>query len=209
MIVNPDIEQYLSQLGALPHAILGDMEAEGLERNFPIVGPLVGRLLVSLIKFGHVHTVLECGSGFGYSAMWMAIALSENGKITCIEYDPVNIERAKSYFEKAGLAHKITFIQGNAMEIVPTLSDTYDLIMNDVDKPQYPQVLPLLLDRLRVGGMLIADNVLWKGKVTQPAVDGETRAIQEFNENLVWEKNLWSTFLPLRDGLSLSIKLRK
>ena len=209
MIVNPDIEQYLSQLGALPHAILGDMEAEGLERNFPIVGPLVGRLLVSLIKFGHVHTVLECGSGFGYSAMWMAIALSENGKITCIEYDPVNIERAKSYFEKAGLAHKVTFIQGNAMEIVPTLSDTYDLIMNDVDKPQYPQVLPLLLDRLRVGGMLIADNVLWKGKVTQPAVDGETRAIQEFNENLVWEKNLWSTFLPLRDGLSLSIKLRK
>lgn len=209
MIVNPDIEQYLSQLGALPHAILGDMEAEGLERNFPIVGPLVGRLLVSLIKFGHVHTVLECGSGFGYSAMWMAIALSENGKITCIEYDPVNIERAKSYFEKAGLAHKITFIQGNAMEIVPTLSDTYDLIMNDVDKPQYPQLLPLLLDRLRVGGMLIADNVLWKGKVTQPAVDGETRAIQEFNENLVWEKNLWSTFLPLRDGLSLSIKLRK
>ncbi|MCB0265479.1 MAG: O-methyltransferase [Calditrichaeota bacterium] len=209
MIVNPDIEQYLSQLGALPHAILGDMEAEGLERNFPIVGPLVGRLLVSLIKFGHVHTVLECGSGFGYSAMWMAIALSENGKITCIEYDPVNIERAKSYFEKAGLAHKVTFIQGNAMEIVPTLSDTYDLIMNDVDKPQYPQLLPLLLDRLRVGGMLIADNVLWKGKVTQPAVDGETRAIQEFNENLVWEKNLWSTFLPLRDGLSLSIKLRK
>ncbi|MEZ4766721.1 MAG: O-methyltransferase [Calditrichia bacterium] len=209
MIVNPDIEQYLSQLGALPHAILGDMEAEGLERNFPIVGPLVGRLLVSLIKFGHVHTVLECGSGFGYSAMWMAIALSENGKITCIEYDPVNIERAKSYFEKAGLAHKVTFIQGNAMDIVPTLSDTYDLIMNDVDKPQYPQLLPLLLDRLRVGGMLIADNVLWKGKVTQPAVDGETRAIQEFNENLVWEKNLWSTFLPLRDGLSLSIKLRK
>lgn len=209
MIVNPDIEQYLSQLGALPHAILGDMEAEGAERNFPIVGPLVGRLLVSLIKFGHVHTVLECGSGFGYSAMWMAIALSENGKITCIEYDPVNIERAKSYFEKAGLAHKVTFIQGNAMEIVPTLSDTYDLIMNDVDKPQYPQLLPLLLDRLRVGGMLIADNVLWKGKVTQPAVDGETRAIQEFNENLVWEKNLWSTFLPLRDGLSLSIKLRK
>ncbi len=209
MIVNPDIEQYLSQLGALPHAILGDMEAEGAERNFPIVGPLVGRLLVSLIKFGHVHTVLECGSGFGYSAMWMAIALSENGKITCIEYDPVNIERAKSYFEKAGLAHKVTFIQGNAMEIVPTLSDTYDLIMNDVDKPQYPQILPHLLDRLRVGGMLIADNVLWKGKVTQPAVDGETRAIQEFNENLVWEKNLWSTFLPLRDGLSLSIKLRK
>ena len=209
MIVHPEIEQYLLRLGALPHTILEQMAREGEDRDFPVVGPLVGRLLVSLIKFGHVHNVLECGSGFGYSAMWMAIALTENGRITCIEYDSVNIERAKSYFAKAGLSHKVKFIQGNALEVLPSLTDTYDFILNDVDKEQYPAMQPLLIERVRVGGMLVTDNVLWKGKVTQKAEDQETKAVQEYNEQLVWAKNLWTTFLPLRDGLAMSIRLRK
>ncbi len=206
MIVHPEIEKYLMTLSPLPLEILEEMQKEAEKRNFPIVGPLVGRLLATLVKFGHVHTVLECGSGFGYSAMWIAYAIAENGKITCIEYDARNIRKAQAYFEKAGLAHKVVFRQGDACKILPTLQDTYDLILNDVDKEQYPGILPLILSRLRVGGMLITDNVLWQGKVTAATGDEATLAIQKYNQMLLQENTLWNTFLPLRDGLALSIK---
>lgn len=207
MIVHPDVENYLKELAPVPHPVLEEMEKLGNERNFPIVGPLVGRFLVSLIQFGHVHTVLECGSGYGYSALWMATALSENAKITCIEYDAKNIELGKDFFQKADLSHKVSFVQGNALEIVPALTQTYDLIINDVDKKQYPLLLPHLVSRLRVGGMLITDNVLWKGKVADSTADDTTKAIQTFNKMLIEDKGLWTSIIPLRDGLSLSIKL--
>lgn len=207
MIVHPDVENYLRELAPVPHPVLEEMEKLGGELKFPIVGPLVGRFLVSLIQFGHVHTVLECGSGFGYSALWMATALSENARITCIEYDAKNIELGKKFFQKADLSHKVAFVQGNALEIVPALTQTYDLIINDVDKKQYPVLLPHLLSRLRVGGMLITDNVLWSGKVAGSAADDTTKAIQKFNKMLIEDKGLWTSIIPLRDGLSLSIKL--
>ncbi|RMF61313.1 MAG: O-methyltransferase [Calditrichaeota bacterium] len=208
MIVNPDIETYLKNISEYPHPVLKEMEELAEERSFPNVGPLVGRLLYALVEFGHVHTVLECGSGFGYSALWMALALPENGNITCIEYDARNIELGKKFFEKAGIAHKVTFLEGDALEIVPTLPQTFDVVMNDIDKDRYTKILPELLKKLRVGGMLITDNVLWKGKVIEENPDDRTRIIQEYNRQLMTEENLWTTIIPLRDGVSLSIKLR-
>ena len=209
MIVHPDIDAYIKQLSALPHPVLQEMEELAAERNFPIIGPVVGRLLYGLVEFGHVHTVLECGSGFGYSALWMALALPENGSITCTEYDEKNIELAKTFFRKAGVAHKIIYKQGDAVEIVSRLPQTYDLIVNDIDKERYPVILPTLIQRLRVGGMLITDNVLWKGEVTKETDDARVSAIQRYNQQLMTEKRLWTTFLPVRDGIALSIKLRR
>lgn len=208
MIVHPDIVDYLEKLAPIPDPVLEEMEQLGKARNFPIVGPLVGRLLAALVQFGHVHTVLECGSGFGYSAMWMALTLPENGKITCIEFDEQNIRQAKKFFERAELSHKVSFMRGDAVEIVSELSQTYDLILNDVNKEQYPNILPLLLKKLRVGGMLITDNVLWKGKVAHNNDDGLTSKIRQYNDMLIQEKSLWTSILPLRDGVALSIKLR-
>jgi predicted O-methyltransferase YrrM len=209
MIINPDIEKYIAGFGELPNSILAEMEAEAQQRNFPYIGPLVGRFLVSLVKFGHVHTVLDCGSGFGYSAMWMAFALAENARITCIEHDAVNIQRAKTYFEKAGLSHKVTFHQGDAREIVPTLTDTFDMILNDVDKIHYPELLPQLLNKLRIGGLLVSDNVLWQGKIVNTQKDGPTQAVHEYNQMLFQSNNLWTSIVPLRDGLALTLKLKK
>lgn len=209
MIVHPDVENYIRDLTGLPDPVLEEMAGEAAARHFPIMGPEVGRLLVTLIQFSHVHTVLECGSGFGYSALWMALALSENARITCIEADQTNIERAKYYFEKAGQSHKVSFVCGNALEVVPTLKQTYDLIVNDIDKEGYPQILPRLVERLRTGGMLVTDNVLWGGKVTGPAPDPATAAVQEYNRLLAEADNLWNSFIPLRDGVALSVKLRK
>ncbi len=207
-IVHPEIEAYLQQHAPVPHPVLEEMEQIGRQRNFPIVGPLVGRLLAVLVRFGHVHTILECGSGFGYSAMWMALALPENGRMICIEYNEENIALAKEFFEKANLVHKVSFMAGNALDLIDTFSQTFDLIVNDVEKPQYPRLLPKMLRRLRVGGMLISDNVLWSGRVVKEAKDESTRAIQEFNRMLIEDPALFTSFIPLRDGLSLSIKLR-
>jgi len=207
MIVNPDIEKYLHGLSPPPHLVLKDMEDYGKKQNFPIVGPLVGRLLYSLIGFGHIHTILECGSGFGYSAAWMALALPQNGKIFCIEYKSENIEKAKIYLDKLSVAHKVTFLQGDSLEIVPTLSQSFDMVFSDIEKHQYTTILPFLISCLRVGGILLTDNVLWKGQVVEEVTDDKAKHIIAFNKTLFSEKSLWSTIIPLRDGLSLSVKL--
>lgn len=209
MINNPEIEEYLKNIAPVPHRVLGKMEEYGKQRNFPMVGPLVGRFLYALIEFGHVHTILECGSGFGYSAAWMALALPENSKIICIEYDDENISKAKEFLKELDVLHKVTFHQGNVLDIVPKLSQSYDLIFNDINKSQYPKILPILVEKLRIGGMLISDNVLWKGKVIEENPDDDnTKHIKEFNKLLYENKSLWTSIMPLRDGLSLSIKLK-
>lgn len=209
MIVYPEIEEYLKKISTVPHWVLSEMEEYGRKRNFPIVGPLVGRFLYALIEFGHVHTILECGSGFGYSAAWMALALPENSKITCIEYDAENVGKAKEFLKEMDVIHKVTFMQGDVMEIVPQTKQTYDLIFNDIDKHLYPQVLPLLIERLRTGGIFISDNVLWKGDVAhENPEDEKAQHIQKFNRLLLEQKSLWTSIIPLRDGLSLSIKLK-
>ncbi|RMG60787.1 MAG: O-methyltransferase [Calditrichaeota bacterium] len=209
MIVHPDVEAYLQKMTPESHPVLQEMESLAARRNFPIVGPLVGRLLYLLIEFGHVHTVLECGSGFGYSAIWMALALPENGSILCIEYEEKNLELARQFAEKAEVAHKIKFVQGDALEVVKSLQETYDFILNDVNKPQYPMILPDLIRLLRVGGMLVTDNVLWKGQVAQANPDEKTRAIQTYNQALFQEPGLWTSIVPLRDGVALSVKLKR
>lgn len=208
MIVNPDVEKYIASLASSPLPVFDKMHQLAEERDFPIVGPLVGRFLFILIEFGHVHTILECGSGFGYAAAWMAMALPENGKLYCIEYDQKNIDQARAFLEEAEVLHKVTFLQGDAMEIVPTLRQGFDLIFNDIDKKLYPQILPELLNRLRTGGVLLTDNVLWSGKVATDHVDPDTEAIRELNRLLLQYPHMVTSILPLRDGLSMSIKLR-
>ncbi len=209
MIVHPDIENYLHQLSPAIHPVFEEMERLAREQDFPIMGPLVGRLLYFLVEFGHVHHILECGSGFGYSALWMAMALPENGNITCIESNPKNIELAKTFFENAGQLHKVTFIEGDAIQELKRLQGTYDMIVNDIHKEQYPESLPLILPRLRVGGILVTDNLLWKGEVAAPtSTDEKVPYIQKYNSLLFNTPELFSTIIPLRDGVGLSIKLQ-
>ncbi len=209
MIVHPAIEEYLTHLSSPIHSVLKEMEERAEQINFPIMGPLVGRLLYFLVEYGHVHRILECGSGFGYSALWMALALPENGNITCIESNSQNIELAKHYFEKAGQLHKLTIMEGDALEILTTLQGTYDMVVNDIHKAQYPDSLPLILPRLRVGGILVTDNLLWKGDVAADTpTDPKTPFIQQYNKQLFSLPELFSTIVPIRDGVGISIKLK-
>ncbi len=209
MIVHPDVETYLQKHNTPIHPVLEEMEAYARERDFPIIGSSVGRLLYFLVEYGHVHHILELGSGFGYSALWMALALPENGNITCIEFDSRNIELAKNYFEKAGQLHKLTMLQGDALEILKKLTGTYDLIVNDIHKEQYPESLPLIIPRLRVGAALVTDNLLWKGDVASSTPsDPKTPFIQQYNDLLNSHPELFTVILPVRDGVGLSIKLQ-
>jgi len=208
MIVNPDIENYLRNLAPIPHPILKEMEEYGKSCSFPIVGPLVGRFLYLMIEFGHVHTILECGSGFGYAAAWMALALPENGNITCIEYDSTNIKKAKEFLKRLEVIHKVSFIEGNAVECIQKVGHSLDMIFNDIDKSQYLTILPHFVKRLRLGGVLISDNVLWKGLVAENDPDKTTKHIVAFNTALFNNKSLWTSIVPIRDGLSVSVKLK-
>lgn len=208
MIINPDIENYLRNLAPIPHPILKEMEEYGKRCSFPIVGPLVGRFLYLMIEFGHVHTILECGSGFGYAAAWMALALPENGNITCIEYDSTNIKKAKEFLKRLEVIHKVSFIEGNAVECIQKVGHSLDMIFNDIDKSQYLTILPHFVKRLRLGGVLISDNVLWKGMVAENDPDITTEHIVAFNTALFNNKSLWTSIVPIRDGLSVSVKLK-
>lgn len=206
MIVEPAIERYIDSLHGEGDPLLAEMEAHGRARDFPLVGPRVGQLLAMLVQLSGVEQILECGSGFGYSALWMARALPPGGQILLTDYDRDHLDAARGYFERAGLLDRAIFHPGNALELLPSLASPFDLIFNDANKKQYPELATRLVDHLRPGGLLVTDNVLWRGKVVEPEPDENTRAVLEHNRRLFSDPRLSTTLLPVRDGLTLSIR---
>lgn len=206
-LLAPDINAYLEGLLPERDPILLEMEELADRENFPIVGPLVGRLFAQLVQMIQGRRIFEMGSGFGYSAFWMAQALPDGGKIICSEGAVGNIEKAKAYFTRGGLLDRVEFREGDALEIIQQIEGQFDLIMNDVDKEQYPDVVQLAVPRLRKGGILLTDNLLWHGRVLDDNPDRATRAVVNYTRSLYDSKHLWTTILPLRDGVGLSLKL--
>lgn len=206
-ILNSEINTYLESLLPERDPILVEMEEVADKRDFPIVGPLVGRLCAQVVRTVQARRVFEMGSGFGYSAFWMAKALPEGGKIICTESYKDNIKEAKNYFKRGGVLDRIELREGNALEVIQQTEGQFDLIMNDVDKEQYPDAFELIVTRLRKGGMLITDNLLWHGRVLDKHPDRATQAVLNYTESLYNSKHLLTTILPLRDGVGLSLKL--
>ncbi|MBI1804497.1 MAG: O-methyltransferase [Ignavibacteriae bacterium] len=206
-IVNSHIVEYLLNVTPERDEVLRDMEEYALARNFPVVGPLVGRLLLLLAKTTQATRILELGSGFGYSAYWFAKAIGKDGEIICTEGNPDNAQHAQTYFQRGKIANKVTFLVGDALKLVDDLEGQFDIIFNDIDKHQYPKAFRKALPRLRKGGLLISDNVLWSGKVLNHKPDADTAGILTYNRLIYSSKELFSTVIPLRDGVSISIKL--
>jgi predicted O-methyltransferase YrrM len=208
-IVDPNIDEYLAGTLAARDPILREMGAYGLERDFPIVGPQVGRLLYIITKSIHAMRILELGSGFGYSAMWFALALGDGGRVFMTEGSAENSARAREYFGRAGIADRASFGVGNALLLVNGIEGPFDIVFCDIDKHQYPEALPIARQKLRVGGFFICDNMLRGGKVlsTDLADDANTRGVLELTRQLMEAKDFYTTILPVRDGVSLSLRI--
>jgi len=151
--------------------------------------------------------VFEMGSAIGYSTIWWARAVGEGGRVIYTDGDPKNAEQARRYFDRAGVAGRIIIKTGDALELLSEQKQQFDVIFNDVDKEDYPRVFRLVLPRLRKGGLFVTDNVLWSGRVAQKnPSEASTKAILEFNRLLYSSPDLFTTILPIRDGVAVAIK---
>jgi caffeoyl-CoA O-methyltransferase len=211
-IVNPKIEEYLrGLLGRDDDDVLREMESLADERDFPIVGRLVGVTLELLARAIGARRVLEMGSGYGYSAYWFSRAVGPGGEVHMTEGDPVNQEKALDYLERAGLADRVQSHVGNALEIIDELSGEFDIVFCDIDKGDYPTAWGKARERIRVGGLYLCDNVLWSGRVAEETPEddvrpGWTAAIKDHNEAIVADPRYVQTVVPTRDGVMVAIR---
>ena len=206
-ITQEAVEKYLYALLPERDEVLRAMEAEAARRHIPIVGPAVGRLFHLLAVLSGAKRVFEMGSAIGYSTLWWARAVGEGGRVVYTDGDPRNAEEARRNFAKAGVAGRVDVRVGDALELLSEEKPgSFDIIFNDVDKEDYPRVFRLAVPRLKPGGLLVSDNVLWSGRVAQPDPDASTQAILEFNRLLYQSKELFTTILPLRDGVAVCVK---
>ena len=206
-IVDPEIDNYILSLYANQNEIFKEMEIHAEKNDFPIVGPAVGRFLSQLCLIKNPKNVFELGSGFGYSALWFAISMQKDSRITCTDYSQEDLQLAKNYFLRANELEKLTCLSGNSLKILRKTSEKFDIIFNDIDKEYYPDVIDIAFDRLNSGGIFISDNVLWYGRVVKDDNLPSTNGIKEFNKLLFSKKGFVSTLIPLRDGISISIKI--
>jgi len=207
-VLEPKIEQYLSDLLPERNRVVREMEEYAEANNFPIVGPMVGRLCYQMVKSINAKRIFEMGSGFGYSTYWLAKGLPDDGKVIFTEYSPNNIKLAENFLGRIDVLDKVEIIQGDAIERLEKMDGEFDLIMNDIDKEYYPKSLEVILPRLRKGGILITDNLIWSGRVAETEPDAQTRSIIEYTKMLYDSPDLWTTIIPLRDGVGISYKLK-
>ena len=205
-ITVPEVEDYLYAMLPPRDDVLTEMEADAAKNKVSIVGPAVGRVLYQLTVISKAKRIFELGSAIGYSTIWWARAVGEGGRVVYTDGDPKNADKARRYFDRAGVSNRIVVRVGDALEILSEEKQSYDIIFNDVDKVDYPRVFRLALARLKSGGLFITDNVLWSGKLRKPNPDESTRAIIEFNRLISDSKDLFTTILPLRDGVAVCVK---
>ena len=208
VITSPDIERYIQNLYPVEDPVLDEMERHGKQINFPLVGPLVGRLLYQLVHMISAKTVFEMGSGFGYSAFWFALALPEAGIVHLTDQSQKNLDSTKRFLTQANLTHKARFHAGDAVKTLSEMTESFDVIFIDLDKEQYPKALELAKPKVNAGGLIIADNLLWFGQVLASQGDRATEAVKTFNRTLFNDCNFISTLLPIRDGVGVAYKIR-
>jgi caffeoyl-CoA O-methyltransferase len=209
-ITTEPVEAYLYSLLPARDQVIAEMEEEANRRSIPIVGPAVGRILYQLALISRAKNIFELGSAIGYSTLWWAHAVGAEGHVVYTDSDRQNAEQAKGYFERAGVSARISIQVGDALELLSEAKQQFDIIFCDVDKEAYPRAFRAALPRLRPGGLLVADNVLWSGRVAeQSPSEATTKAIQEFNRLLYSSKQLFPAILPIRDGLAVAVKTQE
>jgi len=213
-IVPEAIEEYLASLNRTGTPLLEEIARSGEERGLPLIDAEVGALLKVLATAAGATKVLEVGAAIGYSGIWLASALPAGGMLITIELNEDRAREARENFARAGLGDRTTLIVGDATLRLAKVSGPFDLIFLDTDKQLYLTLLDRLVSLLRPGGLLVTDNVLWNGEVVPGYIaepqkrPEDTRAIGEFNHRVAAHPDLITTIIPLRDGVSVSVKRR-
>jgi len=208
-IISGSVEAYMQGLIPPRDAVLEEMEEFAAQNRVPIVGPLVGRVLYQLARLVNAGRVFEMGSAIGYSTIWFARALRPGGKVYYTDGSPSNAAKANDYAKRAGVRERIEILTGNALDLIDQAEGEFDVIFNDVDKHYYPDVYRRAAGRVRTGGLFVADNVLWSGRVADPSVsDDDTKGVRSFNKLLFADDRYYSTVSPLRDGLAIGLRVR-
>ena len=205
-ITVPAVEDYLYSMLPARDEVLTEMEGEAAKHQIPIVGPAVGCILYQLAVMIGAKSVFELGSAIGYSTIWWARAVADGGRVIYTDGYPKKAEQARRYFERAGVSGRISLKTGDALELLSEEKQQFDIIFNDVDKEDYPRVFRLAVPRLRKGGLFVTDNVLWSGRVARNPSEASTKAILEFNRLLYGSAELFTTILPIRDGVAVAVK---
>lgn len=206
-ITHPKINEYLENMLAEENPILREMGGYGRAQGFPIVGAQAGRLMYLMARAIQAKQVLELGSGFGYSAMWFALAVGEGGLVVMTEGRQENQDRARDYFMRAGLVDRVDFNVGDALEIAKKYAGPFDIVFCDINKHDYPKAIAVARAKLRVGGILIFDNMLWHGRVLDQK-DADTNAVLETTRALMSADDFFTTVVPVRDGQSYSMRIK-
>jgi predicted O-methyltransferase YrrM len=205
---NPELEKYVLDHTTDEDPVLAELNRRThLDTMYPqmIAGKMQGRLLEMISRMICPENILEIGTFTGYSAICLARGLKHNGCMYTIEINDELISYASEFFNKAGLSGKIKQLQGDAREIIPGLNIIFDLVYIDAEKTDYAEYYKLVFDKVRSGGLILADNVIWDEKVLEDPskTDPTTRAIIEFNDLVCKDHRVVNLILPIRDGLML------
>jgi predicted O-methyltransferase YrrM len=204
-IVKPAIDRYLHDLANPRDPILREMEVLAAERGFPIVGPVVGRLLHLLARTIGARRVIELGSGFGYSGYWFARAVGPGGHVMLTEGSADRAAEATDFLKRGNLLDRVSVKVGNGLEIIERIGGEFDIVFNDIDKQDYPAVLDRAAAALRPGGLLISDNMLWFGSVLEEdPSDASARGVKELTRMLYASEEFETVLIPIRDGVTVS-----
>jgi len=203
------ISRYQEEIMPERPEVLREMEARARQERFPIVGPAVGQLLYVLTRLSRARRVFELGSGFGYSTAWFAMGVRDNGggEVMHVVWDEALSNSARGYLGRLGLDGIVQYRVGEAVSELSKTSGTFEIIFNDINKKGYPASFPVIKSRLAAGGLLIVDNMLWSGRVLDPAADDpDTAGVRELTRTVFADPGFASVLLPLRDGVMLALR---
>jgi predicted O-methyltransferase YrrM len=209
-VINPDLQRYAEDHTSTETDLLRRINRDTHARVMAprmLSGHLQGRLLSMISKMIRPQRILEIGTYTGYSAICLAEGLTSDGHLTTVDINEELEESVRRNFEEAGLSGKITYIIGNAKRVIPTLMEEFDLVFIDADKESYSEYYNMVIDKVKPGGIILADNVLWSGKVLMDKKDKDTRAIVTFNEMIKNDSRVEKILLPVRDGIFMIRKL--
>ncbi|MGH2627245.1 MAG: O-methyltransferase [Anaerolineales bacterium] len=208
-LISPQVSEYLESLVPQRHPELRAMEERARRTDFPIIGPVAGRFCYLVAKLIGARRIFELGSGFGYSTAWFARAVSEHGsgEVHHVVWDAVLSREARERLARMGFAGLVRYHVGEAVETLRQIDGPFDLIFNDIDKRGYPDAFPVIAQKLRAGGVLIVDNLLWSGRIFDPADSSpDTEGVRAFTRVVFDDPGWTATIVPIRDGLLLARK---